>query len=124
MQWIECAPPRCGTNEVIERTTQLDRYVTTLDRRLREPETRLARFRRETDKTVEVLNNLRGDIGTVKKQAAKFRSEQNGTETHISMPLPVHRWFFPVVFTALILWAPCASFVREAGDRLRIIFFG
>ena len=99
--------------EVIERTTQLDRHVTTLD-------TNLANLRWTAEKTVEVLNNLRGELER-EEQAAKFRSER--MEQANQVPLPVHRWFFPVVFTALF-FGLFGDFVREAGDRLRIIFFG
>ena len=35
--------------------------------------------------------------------------------------MPMHRWFFPVVFTALF-FGLFSDFVRETGDRLRILF--
>ena len=51
----------------------------------------------------------------------KFRSER--LEQANRMPLPIHRWFFPVLFTALF-FGLFGDFVREAGNRLRFIFFG
>ena len=94
--------------EVIERTTTLDRHVTELD-------AHLANLRWTAEKTVEVLSNLRSELER-EERAAKHRSET--IEQANRIPLPVHRWFFPVVFTALF-FGLFGDFVREAGDRLR-----
>ena len=98
-------------NAVIERTTTLDRHVTELDRHL-------ANLRWTAEKTVEVLSNLRSELER-EERAAKHRSET--IEQANRVPLPVHRWFFPVVFTALF-FGLFGDFVREAGDRLRFFF--
>ena len=79
--------------EVIERTTTLDRHITELD-------THLANLRWTAEKTVEVLSNLRSELER-EGRAAKERSER--IEQANRVPLPIHRWFFPVVFTAYSL---------------------
>ena len=98
-------------NAVIERTTQLDRHVTTLD-------TNLANLRWTAEKTVEVLSKLRRELER-EERAAKDRAEK--IEQANRIPLPVHRWFFPVVFTALF-FGLFGDFLRDAGDRLRFFF--
>ena len=100
-------------NAVIERTTQLDRHVTTLD-------TNLANLRWTAEKTVEGLSNLRSELER-EEQAAKFRNER--IEQANRVPLPVHRWFFPVVFTALF-FGLFGDFVRDFGVRLRELMGG
>ena len=100
-------------NAVIERTTQLDRHVTTLD-------TNLANLRWTAEKTVEVLSNLRSELER-EERAAKDRSER--IEQANRIPLPVHRWFFPVVFTALF-FGLFGDFVRDFGVRLRELLGG
>ena len=97
--------------EVIERTTTLDRHVTELD-------THLANLRWTAERTVKVLSNLRSELER-EERAAKDRSER--IEQANRVPLPIHRWFFPVVFTALF-FGLFGDFVREAGDRLRFLF--
>ena len=106
-------PPEERYNAVIERTTQLDKRLRTL-------ETSLQGLAREAERTVGVLSNLQRELGR-EEQAAKFRSER--LEQANRMPLPIHRWFFPVLFTALF-FGLFGDFVREAGNRLRFIFFG
>ena len=54
------------------------------------------------------------------EDAAKRRRKNIEEANGISVP--VHRWFFPVVFTALF-FRLFGDFVQEMGDRLRIIFF-
>ena len=99
--------------EVIERTTQLDRHVTTLD-------TNLANLRWTAESTVKVLSNLRSELQR-EEQAAKFRSER--VEQANRIPLPMHRWFFPVLFTAFI-GGLFGDFVRDFGVRLRELLGG
>ena len=100
-------------NAVIERTTQLDRHVTTLD-------TNLANLRWTAEKTVEVLSNLQRELQR-EEQAAKFRSER--VEQANRVPLPMHRWFFPVLFTAF-MGGLFGDFVRDFGVRLRELLGG
>ena len=97
--------------EVIERTTQLDRHVKELD-------THLANLRWTAETTVEVLGNLRSELER-EERAAKDRAAK--IEQANQVPLPVHRWFFPVLFTALF-FGLFGDFVREAEDRLRFLF--
>ena len=100
-------------NAVIERTTQLDRHVTTLD-------TNLANLRWTAEKTVEVLSNLRSELER-EERAAKHRSET--IEQANRVPLPVHRWFFPVLFTAF-MGRLFGDFVRDFAVRLRALIGG
>ena len=99
--------------EVIERTTQLDRHVTTLD-------TNLANLRWTAEKTVEILTKLRREL-ELEERAAKDRRET--IEQANRIPLPVHRWFFPVVFTAF-MGGLFGDFVRDFGVRLRELLGG
>ena len=94
-------------NAVIERTTQLDMRLTTL-------ETKLQSLGREADRTVEVLGNLRRELDR-EEAASKSRSEQIRDSHRI--PLQMHRWFFPVMFTALF-FGLFGSFVRAWGEWL------
>ena len=99
--------------EVINLTTQLDRHVTTLD-------THLANLRWTAEKTVEVLSNLRRELER-EEQAAKHRSER--LEQANRIPLPVHRWFFPVLFTAF-MGGLFGDFIRDFAARLRELLGG
>ena len=109
MDRIRAAEAR--SNAVIERTTELDRHITALERRLRETETRLERFSRETDNAVENLRTLRQTLDG-EEAASKSRSEQIRDSHRI--PLQMHRWFFPVALTALF-FGLLGSFVRAWG---------
>ena len=99
--------------EVIERTTTLDRHVTELD-------THLANLRWTAKSTVEVLSNLRSELER-EERAAQHRSET--IEQANRVPLPVHRWFFPVALTALF-FGLIGSFVRAWGEWLVDVIYG
>ena len=97
--------------EVIERTTELNENVASIARNLRG-------FNREAERTVGVLNNLQRELER-EEQAAKSRHEK--IEQANRVPLPVHRWFWPVALTALF-FGLFGDFVRDVGDRLRFLF--
>ena len=118
MDRIRAAEAR--SNAVIERTTELDKHITALERRLRETETRLERFSRETDKAVENLRTLRQTLDG-EEAASKSRSEQIRDSHRI--PLQMHRWFFPVALVAL-LFGLLGSFVRAWGEWLVDVIYG
>ena len=100
-------------NAVIERTTQLDGHVTELD-------THLANLRWTAEKTVEVLSKLQRELER-EEHAAKARREI--IEQANQIPLPVHRWFFPVLFTAF-MGGLFGDFLRDFGLRLRELMGG
>ena len=93
-----------------------------LERRLRETETRLERFSRETDKAVENLRTLRQTLDG-EESASKSRSEQIRDSHRI--PLQMHGWFLSCRADGAVLWAPwqfCAGVGRVASGRyLRVI---
>ena len=101
--------------EVIERTTTLDRHVTGLD-------THLANLRWTAEKTVEVLSNLRSELKR-EERAAKHRSET--IEQANRVPLPGAQVVLSCRVHGPILWAPwqfCAGVGRVASGRyLRVI---
>ena len=109
MDRIRAAEER--SNAVIERTTELDRHITALERRLRDTETRLERFSRETDQAVENLRTLRQTLDG-EEAASKSRSEQIRDSHRI--PLQMHGWFLPVALVAL-LFGLLGSFLRAWG---------
>ena len=95
-------------------------YITALERRLRETETRLERFSRETDKAVENLRTLRQTLDG-EEAASKSRSEQIRDSHRI--PLQMHGWFLPVALVALF-FGLLGSFVRAWGEWLVDVIYG
>ena len=91
-----------------------------LERRLRETETRLERFSRETDKAVENLRTLRQTLDG-EEAASKSRSEQIRDSHRI--PLQMHGWFLPVALAALF-FGLLGSFVRAWGEWLVDVIYG
>ena len=66
------------------------------------------------------FSNLRSELER-EERAAKFRSET--IEQANRIPLPVHRWFFPVALTALF-FGLLGSFVRAWGEWLVDVIYG
>ena len=100
-------------NAVIERTTELNENVESIARNLRG-------FNREAERTVEVLNKLQRELER-EEQAAKSRHEK--IEQANRVPLPVHRWFWPVALTAFF-FGLFGSFLRAWGEWLVDVIYG
>ena len=98
-------------NEVIERTTQLDR-------RLRSVEAALDHFKPEADKAIEVLRSLRVEWEAEQRALKAAQEEQENKKSSRDF-----WWLIAAVLITGFLGTIWVNFAREIAVRLREILF-